>query len=422
MKVSTVLLSAAVAYATAAPAADAEPCYTCEYEVKTLTKTLADCHTCEEYDVVTVTKTAAPVTATSSTKKSSTACVSTITAAPVTVHVTEVCAPVYVTDTLTAFKYCHAETAAIYTVIDEDCGTTTAILSPSEAYKCDYTKSTATYPCPTYTEWVVDDHTYCYTPTATDDLCVVTQVTVYEPDSEYWVCAETVPATKTACEVCEGGYTVVPTGAAFALSVDVDIAVGVDVYVAISAASVTAAPVTSATGGVLPTGTGNATGTATETTTPGGGGGGPIPAPTPTEWVGVLSNLLAAHNSARAEYDANPLTWNSAIAADAQAWADTCRWEHPSTAPYNAYGQNLAFGHTTAEDIVGAWMSESSMYTGTLSPETGHFTQVVWKSTTELGCGMASCPELSNSYCVCFYSPPGNYVGEEAANVQWPKP
>ena len=48
-----------------------------------------------------------------------------------------------------------------------------------------------------------------------------------------------------------------------------------------------------------------------------------------------------------------------------------------------------------------------------------HFTQVVWKSTTQLGCGIASCPGLfgesrgTATYHVCLYDPVGNVVGEE---------
>ncbi len=48
-----------------------------------------------------------------------------------------------------------------------------------------------------------------------------------------------------------------------------------------------------------------------------------------------------------------------------------------------------------------------------------HFTQVVWKSTTQLGCGIALCPGLFGNrqgpatYHVCLYDPVGNVVGEE---------
>ncbi len=48
----------------------------------------------------------------------------------------------------------------------------------------------------------------------------------------------------------------------------------------------------------------------------------------------------------------------------------------------------------------------------------GHYTQVVWRDSTELGCGMANCT-VNNPFggsgpwqlWVCNYNPPGNYVG-----------
>lgn len=39
----------------------------------------------------------------------------------------------------------------------------------------------------------------------------------------------------------------------------------------------------------------------------------------------------------------------------------------------------------------------------------------VWKSTTQLGCGMASCG--GRPLYVCLYSPPGNVRGRYAENV-----
>lgn len=53
-----------------------------------------------------------------------------------------------------------------------------------------------------------------------------------------------------------------------------------------------------------------------------------------------------------------------------------------------------------------------------LKPVYSHFTQVVWESTTELGCAISSpCDDIfpdrgPATLVVCLYNPPGNVVGE----------
>jgi hypothetical protein len=47
--------------------------------------------------------------------------------------------------------------------------------------------------------------------------------------------------------------------------------------------------------------------------------------------------------------------------------------------------------------------------------DTGHFTQVVWRATTHVGCGTASCTGLV--LWVCNYDPPGNVERGYRANV-----
>ena len=46
---------------------------------------------------------------------------------------------------------------------------------------------------------------------------------------------------------------------------------------------------------------------------------------------------------------------------------------------------------------------------------TGHFTQVVWKSSTSIGLGIAHGGR--GTYCTAQYSPPGNYQGQFKSNV-----
>jgi len=47
----------------------------------------------------------------------------------------------------------------------------------------------------------------------------------------------------------------------------------------------------------------------------------------------------------------------------------------------------------------------------------GHFTQVVWKSSTQVGCAVAGPSKSGWFYVGCNYTPPGNYQGQYVANV-----
>lgn len=89
------------------------------------------------------------------------------------------------------------------------------------------------------------------------------------------------------------------------------------------------------------------------------------------------------------------------------------------------WGENLVAG-TGAFPIpaaVGLWVDEEAEY-DLDNPSASHFTQVVWKSTTEVGCAVASCEgifaaNLGNAtYYVCEYFPAGNVVGQFPENVQ----
>lgn len=56
------------------------------------------------------------------------------------------------------------------------------------------------------------------------------------------------------------------------------------------------------------------------------------------------------------------------------------------------------------------------------NPNAGHFTQVVWKGSTQVGCGAADCTGHSGvlpAYVVCRYAPAGNFdtTAEFKANV-----
>jgi uncharacterized protein YkwD len=168
--------------------------------------------------------------------------------------------------------------------------------------------------------------------------------------------------------------------------------------------------------------------------------------------TGRLVGITAAHNAVRAMVSTQtplpPLTWSPTIAAYAQQWAtqlasslSTCNQPvHRSGTELKmmGYGENLAafFGEmpsgmvSTAQQAVDGWASEKACWTygsfgGTekcdmtcttklFSDGCGHYTQIVWRNSVELGCGVASCQSTQGpaDIWICNYAPPGNVVGQ----------
>ncbi|KAL5103085.1 GLIPR1-like protein 1 [Taenia crassiceps] len=108
-------------------------------------------------------------------------------------------------------------------------------------------------------------------------------------------------------------------------------------------------------------------------------------------------------------------------------WASFCRFEHPDPSHYPWYrgiGQNIAlhsgFKPYLTESVCG-WKSETAFYnytSNTCSHACGHYTQLVWANSDQVGCAMRRCdglrPDWSNPQylTVCQYKPGGNYVGQ----------
>ncbi|PSJ40092.1 hypothetical protein C7I36_12215 [Zobellella taiwanensis] len=131
--------------------------------------------------------------------------------------------------------------------------------------------------------------------------------------------------------------------------------------------------------------------------------------------------LLEAHNRARAEVGAPPLSWSEGAAAQARRWAailaGRCLLEHSQG---SGFGENLfmgTLGFYDELDGVRAWEEEKRHYAGqpltrAMAPVVGHYTQMIWPATRELGCATSRCD--GNLILVCNYFPPGNYLGESA--------
>lgn len=75
-------------------------------------------------------------------------------------------------------------------------------------------------------------------------------------------------------------------------------------------------------------------------------------------------------------------------------------------------------------DAVDGWGDERNKYNfnnGGFSEATGHFTQLVWKATTSVGCGRMDCDGKGGSaqgwFVVCEYYPAGNVQGDYGQEV-----
>jgi glioma pathogenesis-related protein 2 len=153
----------------------------------------------------------------------------------------------------------------------------------------------------------------------------------------------------------------------------------------------------------------------------------------------LRENILTEHNTYRSKHHSPTLTASNSLHKSAQKWADYLAvkkmFEHSDDPQvgeniYVFYGQKITINaKTLAKNAVGFWYSEVANYNYLkpgFSDNTSHFTQVIWKNTTKLGCGVAKGTvvrqgrQVNAFYVVCQYSPAGNSFKQFAANVLKP--
>jgi len=138
--------------------------------------------------------------------------------------------------------------------------------------------------------------------------------------------------------------------------------------------------------------------------------------------TGDRAEYLKFHNEARAQHGAQALSYSLQLENFAQQWADNCVFEH-SGGKFGRVGENLAAGTGvySIKDMIGDWVVEVKDYNPG-NPDPSHFTQVVWKGTTQVGCAKQTCNGILGNgpatYYVCEYLPAGNIIGRFDENVQ----
>nr|ADD97801.1 pathogenesis-related protein 1 [Musa ABB Group] len=130
-------------------------------------------------------------------------------------------------------------------------------------------------------------------------------------------------------------------------------------------------------------------------------------------------DFVSPHNAARAAVGVGPVSWDSTVAAYAQNYANQRKADCQLVHSGGPYGENIFSGSGrdyTAADAVNAWVSEKQDYdynSNKCAPNKvcGHYTQVVWRSSTAIGCGRVRCNN-GGIFITCNYKPPGNYAGQ----------
>jgi pathogenesis-related protein 1 len=144
--------------------------------------------------------------------------------------------------------------------------------------------------------------------------------------------------------------------------------------------------------------------------------------------------VLTAHNDARKNdvpgNTGGPLVnleWDDGLATASQTYGETLGKTKCGSIEHDDkrgdVGENIYQGSTTdssapprsGAEAVTSWVAEKADYTyasNTCIPEKvcGHYTQVVWRDTTKVGCGRATCTAdgMIHTVWVCRYSPTGN--------------
>ncbi|XP_057415494.1 STS14 protein-like [Lotus japonicus] len=146
-------------------------------------------------------------------------------------------------------------------------------------------------------------------------------------------------------------------------------------------------------------------------------------APPPSPLPSAANDFLDAHNEARGSVGVQPLRWSPQLASTTSRLAryqrdkTGCQFANLTAGKYGANQLRALGAAVTPRMVVEEWVSQKQFYNHTDNTcvpnhRCGVYTQIVWRKTVEVGCAQAKCDKEGASLTICFYYPPGNYVGE----------
>jgi hypothetical protein len=145
-------------------------------------------------------------------------------------------------------------------------------------------------------------------------------------------------------------------------------------------------------------------------------------------------SILLQVNQLRQQHGSGPVAWRHDLAQEAQSWSYRQAAAATFVHSMSDYGENMMW-ETIGREVqpeasdasvaraVRLWYAENQWYDYDLNMfgvNTGHFTQLVWRSTNEIGAGAAWAPGTRRVVVTMLFSPPGNVVGAFGGNVMKP--
>ncbi|CAD5114247.1 unnamed protein product [Dimorphilus gyrociliatus] len=146
------------------------------------------------------------------------------------------------------------------------------------------------------------------------------------------------------------------------------------------------------------------------------------------------AEVIKSHNKCRRQHNVAELRHSKDLSILAQKWADHLASINRPIHSNDTYkgeklGENVARvwrsigAEHTGQEVTKEWYSERTNYDfklGKFTTGVGHFTQLIWKDSREIGVGK-SLTRDGQIFVVCNYYPSGNIYGKFTENVFPPK-